>query len=907
MKADLYQALLEGGTVLTANIRLTRHLRKAFDSIQIEKGLLVWQTPDIIPWPAWLERCWEDALDAQTDNAGQRLLLLNPLQEQVLWERVIRDSPRASALLQIQATAQAAADAWSLMHAWQMGAALRQATANDDLDAYLEWSAAFQKACTRYRYLDSGRLPEMICEYLKTQVLTAPTCVIFYGFTKLTPQQQTFFEVLNSAGCHTGIAEPERDYGHAECRAYTDTAAEIRASAQWARRLIEQHPDVSIGIIVPDLGAVQSMVRQIMDNALRPDLLLPGATDMRRPYNVSLGQSLSSYPLIHSALLILELAQGELPLGKTGSLLRSPFLAGAEQEMAQRALLDARLRQLRDVTVSLPTLHKYASEPGEEGGARPYSCPLLAARLTGPLVETSRIINKQQSPSAWWATFMKTLDTLGWPGERPLNSKEHQTLMAWQNLDAHLSSLDMLAPRISCRNALGLLRQLAANTLFQPESADVPVQILGILEGAGLDFDYLWVMGLHDEMWPAHARPNPFLPVYLQHRLGLPHGSAEQELEFARSITDGWLSAAPEIILSHPRMEGDRTLRPSPLISAIPASDTADDVAAYSSYVNIIYATRALETVADCRAPALPAGARVVGGVALFKNQAMCPFCAFAEHRLGGRALQSAASGFDSSERGTLLHDVLARVWSALKSHQQLCALTDDDLRQLIDVSVRATVERLVRRGRLGLAEVFVALEQARLARFAWNWLQLEKQRKPFQVLACEEKRSVTFGGVEVNLRLDRIDRLENGQEIIIDYKSTAPSPAHKGWLGERLDEPQLPLYCVTADTEVVAIAFAQIKLGNLEFTGISRDADLVPGLHSFAEVKELEVYGSWDSLLKSFKKTLTALGEQYLSGIADVNPKNHKTCTYCDQSPLCRVGDSPIAQPDEDREQADD
>ena len=74
------------------------------------------------------------------------------------------------------------------------------------------------------------------------------------------------------------------------------------------------------------------------------------------------------------------------------------------------------------------------------------------------------------------------------------------------------------------------VKRLAAQTLFQPEAPDVPIQVLGVLESAGLEFDHLWVMGLTDEAWPIPARPNPFIPVALQRAAG--HSGRKQFRRF---------------------------------------------------------------------------------------------------------------------------------------------------------------------------------------------------------------------------------------------------------------------------------------------------------------------------------------------------------------------------------------
>src|ERR687896_866722 len=93
-KADLFARLAEGHaasvTVVTPNKRLSQALMAEFDEFQIAKDLKVWEAPDILPFGAFVERLWEDALYS---DLGETLpLLLTAAQEQHLWLQVIPDS-----------------------------------------------------------------------------------------------------------------------------------------------------------------------------------------------------------------------------------------------------------------------------------------------------------------------------------------------------------------------------------------------------------------------------------------------------------------------------------------------------------------------------------------------------------------------------------------------------------------------------------------------------------------------------------------------------------------------------------------------------------------------------------------------------------------------------------------------
>ena len=74
------------------------------------------------------------------------------------------------------------------------------------------------------------------------------------------------------------------------------------------------------------------------------------------PFGLSIGEPLADYPLVAFALNVLEFSQGEKAFEEVSRILRSPFLAGADGEMAARARLDARLRREAGAEISLPKL-----------------------------------------------------------------------------------------------------------------------------------------------------------------------------------------------------------------------------------------------------------------------------------------------------------------------------------------------------------------------------------------------------------------------------------------------------------------------------------------------------------------------------------------------------------------------
>jgi probable DNA repair protein len=434
------------------------------------------------------------------------------------------------------------------------------------------------------------------------------------------------------------------------------------------------------------------------------------------------------------------------------------------------------------------------------------------------------------------------------------------------------------------------LRRLCTDTLFQPEAVDAPVQVLGILESDGMEFDHLWVSGLTDDAWPLAARPNPFIPVALQKKAGVAEASAESALALDRRITEGWLQAADEVVLSHPLREQDRELTPSALIAAVPEGEV--DLADYPRYREVLQAARALEEIADGAAPAY-AKKIVSGGTRVLADQAACPFRAFAHHRLRANGLETPADGLDARDRGNLLHALMAELWGALGSKARLDAVGPDELAGVIDRAAAAAVAK-VRNDRPGVLDGRLAdLERVRLAKLAREWLDVERARGGFEVVAREERRTLHAAGLEMHGRIDRMDRLDDGSHVLIDYKTGRATP--KDWLEERPDDPQMPLYALGSSEKIAAIAYARVKTGEMKFTGIARDGDVLP---------KVKAFDSWQGWPEAWRKNLDALGAEFASGVAGVDPKRGlKTCKYCDLRPLCRVHERLAAIEDEDGE----
>ncbi|HEV2280126.1 MAG TPA: PD-(D/E)XK nuclease family protein, partial [Acidobacteriaceae bacterium] len=279
------------------------------------------------------------------------------------------------------------------------------------------------------------------------------------------------------------------------------------------------------------------------------------------------------------------------------------------------------------------------------------------------------------------------------------------------------------------------------------------------------------------------------------------------------------------------------------------------------------------------------------GGAEVLRRQSACPFQAFAVKRLGAQPLESAEWGLDPAEKGKVLHRVLERLFSGpIRSHADLVqAIAANQIGALLDGAIQAELANYATNDTWPAA--YLEAERRRLHVRITDWLACEAKRFPFTVEACERKLDdVHVGELRMKLRADRVDMLDDGSRVILDYKSGDVSA--KKWKGERPDEPQLPLYAAYGNIRNLSgVLLARIRAGNTGFDGRMRDArtQLMPDFSPQSAIVQ-EPYT--EDLRAEWARVLDDLAAQFLRGEAAVDPREPAACKQCDLQSLCRVAE---------------
>ena len=188
MHEDTFLEVEAGATIITSSGRLARVLTHEFHRYQKEKGRSVWKTPDILPLEAFLERIWREWVmrGTQPDCAA----LLSALQEQMVWEQVIRQTPEGGSLLQVPETAKHAMMAWELIQGYRLKVDA-QFEASEDWAAFAAWSRAFVSLCRSKNWLEGARLSDEVARLFREDATPRSKLLYVAGFDELTPQQSS--------------------------------------------------------------------------------------------------------------------------------------------------------------------------------------------------------------------------------------------------------------------------------------------------------------------------------------------------------------------------------------------------------------------------------------------------------------------------------------------------------------------------------------------------------------------------------------------------------------------------------------------------------------------------------------------------------------------------------------------
>ena len=884
-----YNIVMQNNTqtlTLCATARLSRGLQQHY---QQQQTAAQWHTPHILTLQQWLADFTQRAVLAGEVVADFfPLNTLNNFTEKMLWQQAIESAlakHEFADLFDVASLAQSAIEANALLIEWQMSDdALNDYFTSTETRQFLRWRNQFLGLCQQYQSIEPARLLRLQIAALQASKQALPSHIEFIGFDRIKPIEQSLINALQAKGVQVSIKPMAAQKKIVSQISLDDINAECRAVVAWAQENLTRNPKANLAILTPILGNIRRQLADLLDDTFHPETVHASQYEAPRCYDFALGAALSEHAMIRSALNLLwfSTSRKAATQAAVSALLLDIFWSDLH-EFDQRNLLDARVRKNLTRTFNLHQLLALIEKFHADNHV-----PHLLVHIQ--LIQTTqKIWSKKLLPSAWALQFGDLLQSLNWAQTRSLSSHEYQAMQSWQEVIASLGTLDGLTGNIGAADAVQKLQQLSAAKMFQPESiGDTRIQILGMYEHTAAKLDAIWVLGMNDQHWPPAAKPNPLLPSALQRDLQTPSANADAQAAFAQTVHARVSNSAAEVVFSWSHKDGDRELRVSPLMADIPESTAINLV---KTLAEKLAEPIAMQYLDDNIAPALKPEEKIRGGSKLFESQAICPAWTFYQYRLGAKKLEEPSEGLDNIARGNLVHAVLQHFWLACKSSSKLRALSTTALEAMIDAAIQQTITQELNEN---LPAQIIQIERRRLQQLMQTWLTLELQRDDFAIFACEAQHTLMIEGLEIVCRIDRIDTVNDGDLVIIDYKTGSSLPQLKSWSEQRISEPQLPLYASLAlkGERVVAACFAKVHVDECKFSGLAEDA-ILPSVTAFASLKSNSAFKQFEhmpALISHWQDSLTKIAIEIKTGVAGVIFDDENDLMYCDVKPLLRL-----------------
>jgi ATP-dependent helicase/nuclease subunit B len=858
-------------------------LRLGYATRQLSAGRRAFRTPHVHSLNGWLR-----GQPAPVGADGRARRHLGASEEWLLWSQGVSAAAATLSLPGVPGLVDAVRRSAALLYEWQIapGALLQAGTAEAALLGH-----SLAEVDARLDALSAVASWRALQDLSQQPPQRVPR---FAGFALVTPARRALLEAWGPR------ATPELSAAFAPAPAATvlaaDPAAELAMAAQWCRDRLSAAPSARLLVIVPDLAQRRSEVQRVFDAALDPDYLGRGASEADPvAYALEGGQPLLDYGPVAEGLLTLQLLSSELELTRLSQWLRSSFWTGPAA--APRAQLDVWLR-----TVVPPRLNV-----GQLLRALRVAPAALLAHADAVAAVTARLLEAwaagSRAPlSAWSGRFARVLALCGLnPGAaRQRTSHTQQVLQRLEELLQECAALPAALGMFGAGQAVELFTQLLARTRFEPATGDAAVTLSASLADPILRYEGIWVSGLHSGALPERAHFDPLIPVSLQRQAGLIGTDAAALVGQAQQALSTLCRSSREFIVSAPAHHEDLELTPSPLLAPYAQHTYAPAHHPPIDLSRTIREARAVESYDHEPGLPWPEQVPLPAGTRAIELQSRCPFRAYAQLRLGADPIETPVPGITPRERGRLLHRALELLWQRLGGSLGLAvARADQSLAAGVEACVAQAAADILQgadpeavddsylpaadaTGLLALRRAAITRERGRAERLIGTLCEVEASRTPFVIHALEAAHRLAVGTARIDVRIDRVDRLEDGSYAILDYKSgRATTP---DWDLARTTHPQLLVYLLAAGVPVSALAVAHLDPKSVVFKGIGDQDRRLPGVKAVAGE-------NWAQQRQIWGEQVAQLAADFVQGEARVDPMD-KACDYCHLHAFCRIAD---------------
>lgn len=833
---------LECGVVVTATARQAAELAYAYNR-EKSKRKDAWTGANAISFGIWIANSYE-SIALRGWNDAERALLSSEAARQIVRktapnEHIVR---HASLLL----------NAWISAWEWNLWDVWEDVNKTENGRLCCRWVERFRGFLRTNALITAAEIPWILIR-AANECIWRPSPITVYGFDYLTPAQRQIFNIVERYTGHVRIAERryEKSTSAIKIFSFDSHNHELAAIANWTRTELMNHPTKPrIGVILNDASILYRVIRRQFEATF------PEFDNVEQIVNIRQGMPATDSRFIRDSLLFLSWTAHELDYREVLQLRRSPYLQDLELQEGFPSRSKDRF-----------SLRQYVIRTPQNSNIRKISKLLIN-------------IGRRKKPlSDWISLAAQLLRMAGWHKAEGTSSagKDRVVFIDSMNtavtVSAHLGNL-------SWSEAVSIMHSVVGNATLPETTTFAPILVTSPAESKYFQFDSLWVAGVSDKQFPAPSNPNAMIPISMQRQARMRNVTHDDMLEDTKAYMDCWLSSTNTIVFSLAQDDEETPLQASKLVldaahieSAELVPDPSDEVACHpwAQYRQ----TDCLQRYTDDEGSPLDLTLENGRPSNILRDQSNCPFRSWAIHRLNLREPEKPHRFPVAKDFGTNIHKILEELTKTHRSQQEMTKITKKEIHEI--------VKKKLQRSLKNLPAIFKNSEIERLVRNIESWIKFEINREPFEIIGIEQKKNSEVLALPFNLRFDRIDKLENGAKLILDYKTGNVTKAD--WKTPRPVNPQLPLYAII-EKDANGIAFLLINSEEVTFSGIGDGHIQEPGISATQQGDKTR----YPELLEHWRSSLEELIVEFIEGNAKVSPKSLQFCNQCHLHQLCRI-----------------
>jgi len=858
-----------GGLVLVPQMRLAHQVWRRQRLAAREARVAAWEPVAMTTLGGWWRQLWRQAwLPQQPASRWQRLCC---------WRRILEAFPFQGQVLADLTWAALLDEAYDLLQRYQ----LPRPEPGGRMSPLIAWrETVFQEFAAQMAgqgLLTAAMVPAVLSEALAGGKVNLPDYLVVVGLETPAPAEEQWLQAVARRRPVVRLQLWGRGEQDLRCRAVVlpDRHQEMAWVAAQVLEQAQHLPLHRVAITAANLEDYLPDLRRIFQ-----ELLGPAATVAGGRYNFSLGPTLAASPLFQAAFLPLRFRLEGESRRDLLAWLQSPYY-GVWREHQKRFLQWDLLWRQHNLGYGWAAL-RHAAQKAEAGVEDGGVVPLLDQAL--------ELLPGEPVPiSHWQEQLSKLWRLLAFPTVRDNLQVEH-----WRQLQGLLAELAASAgdqPWPADRLWEWLSWGAAHQDLPGEGTSEAGIQVQGLLELRGLDYEVIFCLGLNMGVFPPPPRILPLLTF--QERAAVLGGTFTSQHRFAEIAYRYLQAAAPHLILTRPLVYQEEEQIASQLIAA-----TEEE--------KVTFVPLSHRHQGWLRSPAVQAAFRYPQGesrsqpegpvpvelpaqisLTALERALACPCWFFLSDLLGLQPLAEAEVGLPAQVRGQTLHRVVFNFTTRFAKELGRLGYWQDDLAWQVLQSVIEAIEaenpqdphwqaEITRwQGEeMGLLRRWLLLEKERYQQ-GWRWLQQEQN----------------FGGLRLpgwptalQGRLDRVDHHPDLGLMVWDYK-TGEILAKTALL----EEPrhfQLAGYVAAVQQRCVQVPKPRpVRAGIIGLKSIR-------GRHLKFEDYKLDA-AAWEAIVRQKVQALAAVGAKFQAGAVGPAPnpppsQRNGACRYCPFALLC-------------------